>query len=505
MARVPAEVNRLSNQVLVHTYEAEWGGALNDGRALTGALAAAAGGWPLACLLPRCQAPPPWPSRAGSPASARARPPLREPPAGRVPRRRPAPVPAPRAAVLIAGAGVAGLAAARALRQRGASTTCGCWSWKTAPAATAAGSVGGMACPLGAHYLPLPGDPRTRCRTCWKSWACAALAGRWRGRRAPPVPQPAGAPVLRRRLAGRPAAAVPGVGAPRWRSTALCRRRWWRRRSAARAASPCRPCAPLRSAAHLRAGRQTFAAWLARRAWTTRTCAGTWTTAAATTTARAGRVSAWAGCTTSPAATASTRRATTAGEREAVLTWPEGNAWLVQRWPRRWRCAGRRAAADGALAGGQPAAGHSRCWTARRAAGLGQRGLRPAALGYVDAMHQSLRPYAAPHGADGLPRAAGLAPSARQLLLAEPDAGPAWAAARAAGPQPAPTPTSTERLQQVDLMRWGHAMAVPVPGRAAPPGAAMALRGGAAACALRTPTWPATRCSKRPSPAGIEA
>ena len=25
MARVPAEVNRLSNQVLVHTYEAEWG------------------------------------------------------------------------------------------------------------------------------------------------------------------------------------------------------------------------------------------------------------------------------------------------------------------------------------------------------------------------------------------------------------------------------------------------------------------------------------------------
>ena len=25
MDRVPAEVNRLSNQVLVHTYEAEWG------------------------------------------------------------------------------------------------------------------------------------------------------------------------------------------------------------------------------------------------------------------------------------------------------------------------------------------------------------------------------------------------------------------------------------------------------------------------------------------------
>jgi len=25
MARVPAEVNRLSNQVLVHSYEAEWG------------------------------------------------------------------------------------------------------------------------------------------------------------------------------------------------------------------------------------------------------------------------------------------------------------------------------------------------------------------------------------------------------------------------------------------------------------------------------------------------
>ena len=28
MARVPAEVNRLSNQVLVHTYEQEWGQVL---------------------------------------------------------------------------------------------------------------------------------------------------------------------------------------------------------------------------------------------------------------------------------------------------------------------------------------------------------------------------------------------------------------------------------------------------------------------------------------------
>jgi hypothetical protein len=63
---------------------------------------------------------------------------------------------------LIAGGGVAGLAAARACASA-ASTTSWCWSSKTAPAATAgAGTVGGIACPQGAHYLPVPGDDRPR-------------------------------------------------------------------------------------------------------------------------------------------------------------------------------------------------------------------------------------------------------------------------------------------------------------------------------------------------------
>ena len=88
--------------------------------------------------------------------------------------------------------------------------------------------------------------------------------------------------------------------------------------------------------ARVRPGRAQLAAldaalrrlgWRAK-AWTRRRCAGTSTTAAATTMAPAARrCRPGPGCTISPAATASTRRAGEA-EREGVLTWPEGNGWL---------------------------------------------------------------------------------------------------------------------------------------------------------------------------------
>jgi hypothetical protein len=81
---------------------------------------------------------------------------------------------------VIAGGGVAGLAAARALRLR-ASTTSPCWSWKTAPAATAAaGQVGGIACPLGAHYLPVPGDDAHEVQDLLEELGLRQrVAGRW--------------------------------------------------------------------------------------------------------------------------------------------------------------------------------------------------------------------------------------------------------------------------------------------------------------------------------------
>ena len=73
-------------------------------------------------------------------------------------------------------------------------------------------ALGGIACPLGAHYLPVPGDDAREVQRAARGARAAPTRGRPLAlRRAPPVPQPAGAPVLRRRLAGRPAAAARGA------------------------------------------------------------------------------------------------------------------------------------------------------------------------------------------------------------------------------------------------------------------------------------------------------
>ena len=60
--------------------------------------------------------------------------------------------------VLVLGAGVAGLAAARALRQRGVEDFALLELEDTAGGNSRAGLVNGMPCPLGAHYLPVPGE-----------------------------------------------------------------------------------------------------------------------------------------------------------------------------------------------------------------------------------------------------------------------------------------------------------------------------------------------------------
>lgn len=61
-----------------------------------------------------------------------------------------------RTRVLIAGGGVAGLAAARALRLRGMDDFALLELEDSAGGNSRAGTVNGMACPLGAHYLPVP-------------------------------------------------------------------------------------------------------------------------------------------------------------------------------------------------------------------------------------------------------------------------------------------------------------------------------------------------------------
>jgi predicted NAD/FAD-dependent oxidoreductase len=70
----------------------------------------------------------------------------------------PAPSVTHRTEVLIAGGGVAGLAAARALRLRGRDDFALLELEDEAGGNSRATTVNGLACPLGAHYLPLPSD-----------------------------------------------------------------------------------------------------------------------------------------------------------------------------------------------------------------------------------------------------------------------------------------------------------------------------------------------------------
>jgi monoamine oxidase len=63
-----------------------------------------------------------------------------------------------RADVLVLGAGVAGLAAARALRDAGVENIAVLELEDRAGGNARGGQMKGLACPLGAHYLPVPGD-----------------------------------------------------------------------------------------------------------------------------------------------------------------------------------------------------------------------------------------------------------------------------------------------------------------------------------------------------------
>ncbi|MCS4511175.1 FAD-dependent oxidoreductase [Xylophilus ampelinus] len=76
----------------------------------------------------------------------------------RTPRDWPVPAVVRRTGVLIAGGGIAGLAAARALRLRGQGDFALLELEDAAGGNSRGGRVGGIACPLGAHYLPVPGD-----------------------------------------------------------------------------------------------------------------------------------------------------------------------------------------------------------------------------------------------------------------------------------------------------------------------------------------------------------
>ena len=82
--------------------------------------------------------------------------------------------------VVIAGGGVAGLAAARALRLRGMDDFALLELEDSAGGNSRGTTVGGIACPMGAHYLPLPSDDAPEVQNLLEELGLRTrVAGRW--------------------------------------------------------------------------------------------------------------------------------------------------------------------------------------------------------------------------------------------------------------------------------------------------------------------------------------
>ncbi|MDQ3058974.1 MAG: FAD-dependent oxidoreductase [Pseudomonadota bacterium] len=92
----------------------------------------------------------------------------------------PAPASTHKTRVLILGAGVAGLAAARALRLKNMDDFAVLELEDSAGGNSRAGLVNGVPCPLGAHYLPVPGDDAPEVQNLLEEFGLRRrVAGRW--------------------------------------------------------------------------------------------------------------------------------------------------------------------------------------------------------------------------------------------------------------------------------------------------------------------------------------
>jgi monoamine oxidase len=433
--------------------------------------------------------------------------------------------PARQAGVLIVGAGIAGLACARALARRGIDDIALLDLEDQAGGNSRGHSLGGSPCPLGAHYLPLPGDTarevaellhelglaRSRLgRTEWdERHLCHSpqerlfIDGEWREGLLPPA-EHAGTREQYRRFADLVAQAQQEAG-----FAMPTRRAPW-------------------TAAHAGLDAQTFAAWLdgagldaPRLRWYLDYCCrddfG----------AGAAGVSAWAGLHYFASRHGFQAPGDETAEREPVLTWPEGNGWLAERLaaPLRERLHLGRSVlriSEGRhgveLLAWNEAAGAPERWQARavvlatplfvaarllatppealrQAAGqltyapwltanLALREpllIRPGApaawdsvrygttaLGYVDARHQSLDPTPRP---PLLTAYFALPAGQRGELLRQP-----WQHwAQFVSAELAQThPDLPAKIERIELCRFGHAMSIPTPG----------LRGSKALAAL---------------------
>ena len=427
-----------------------------------------------------------------------------------------------RTRVLIAGGGVAGLAAARALRARGLDDFVLFELEDKAGGNSRGGAVDGITCPLGAHYLPVPGDEAHEVQDLLEELGLRRrVSGRWE--------------YDERHLCHSPQERlffqgewhdgllpVQGVGA----ETLAQYRRFAQRVDAlqhtARFAIPSlrAPTTP----ASLTLDAMTFAQWLdaegladAHLRWYLEYCCrddyG----------AGAAQVSAWAGIHYFASRHGFHAPGDDNADRDAVLTWPEGNGWLTQRMTAplgerlrtgqvvtriaetrdgvevdvfdmatkalvRWqaeRCIVALPVFIAARVVENPPEPLRRAASALRYAPwlvanlhldaplADKPGAAPSwdnvvygtrGLGYVDARHQSLDP---------TPRATvltwyrPLGPSTfdgadgRRQLLDQP-----WSAWRDAlmAELSVPHPDIAERATRIDITRYGHAMAIPTPG-----------------------------------------
>jgi len=450
-----------------------------------------------------------------------------------------------RVGALVVGAGIAGLAAARALHAAGVDD-CHVLDLEDRAGGNSRGhAMAGMRCPLGAHYLPVPGasaievsdlldelgvrtsvngqavyDERMLCHSPQER---LFIAGGWRDGLLPPIealPVEERATTLAHYRAFR--GAVAAIGANGAFAIPTARARW--------------------SDALQALDSVTFARWLdaegltapALRWYLDYCCRDDYGAGSA-------QVSAWAGLHYF----ASRHGFRVAGDDlhpgdggEGVLTWPEGNAWLAERLaaPLGERFHARRVAValeegrdDVAVDVWNVELAQRERWVARRVvlatplfvaarllaapppalvaatramrhapwvvanlqldAALDDRAGAPASwdnvvyraglgLGYVDAMHQATRPFAGPtvltaYVALGGDSGDELVANRRRLLA---DDWRAWAAPLVAELAVA-HPDLPGKVARVDMMRYGHAMSVPVPG----------VRSSAALAALATP------------------
>lgn len=432
-----------------------------------------------------------------------------------------------RAQVIVLGAGIAGLSCTRALRQAGVEVAL--LELDDAPGGhSRPGLVGGLPCPLGAHYLPQPGADLPELQDLLVEFGAAQrVNGRWKAQEAQTVHTPA-----ERRWDGQ--RWQPGLlPAPETLEAEAQQRRF---AAAVRAAQAQGFGLPTQRAAfgdwHRARDAQSFAAWLDEQGLTDADlrwyldycCRDDYG-------AGLHSVSAWAGLHYF----ASRHGFAAPGEEseaEPPLTHAEGNGWLV-----------RRLAADLPLHSGRVALQldeerhgvRLRCWSPdgledwsaqhivlalplfvaqrlwrnplpalgavrlqrapwlvanlRLDAPLLERvGAPPAwdnvmkdspTLGYVNAQHQSLDPRPGPQV---LTLYWALPQSERASLLQGSAA--SWAQ-RVLAPLRPLHPDLDERLQQLRLTRWGHAMAIPTPGARSQPALAALRRANQGAGRVR--------------------